>query len=324
MHLIDLHCDMIWKLLKDRAEGKEVDICRNEGAVSLLGLEKAESMAQFFAAFVYMGKFQGKGRWSKGYREALMMLKALDEEIERTEGKIEWAQNAGDVLGTHRQGKIAAIKSVEEGGVLEEKISRLETFYEEGVRLLTLTWNEENCIGYPNSRDRNIMEKGLKKFGMEVVSFMNEKGMIIDVSHLSDQGFWDVICLSKAPVVASHSNARSLCAHPRNLTDEMLLELGNHGGVVGLNLYPYFVDKNGRSNMEKLAVHLRHMVSVAGEDAVAIGTDFDGFDEGISSIKNIGQMPDFYDYLKKHGFTEKILEKVWYKNALRIMAEVMK
>lgn len=324
MHLIDMHSDMIWKLLKDRAEGKEVDICRNEGAVSLSGLKQAESMAQFFAAFVYMGKFQGKERWSQGYREALKMLKALDREIEKTEGKIDWARNAKEVVEIHQQGKIAGIKSVEEGGVLEENINRLETFYKEGVRLLTLTWNEENCIGYPNSKNRNIMEKGLKKFGMEVVSFMNEKGMIIDVSHLSDQGFWDVMRLSRTPVVASHSNARSLCAHPRNLTDEMLLELGNHGGVVGLNLYPYFVDENGISDMEKLAAHLRHMVSVAGEDAVAIGTDFDGFDEGISDITDIGQMPVFYEYLKKHGFTERVLEKIWYKNVFRIIKEVIK
>lgn len=324
MHLIDLHCDMIWKLLLDKDKGENVDIWENKGAVSLPKLKEADSMAQVFAVFVYMGKFQGKDRWSKGYEDALRMLDALDAEVEKTKGEIQWAKNGEEIERIFCDGKIAGLKSLEEGGVLEGKINRLSRLYDKGVRLVTLTWNEENCIGYPNSRDRSVMEQGLKKFGVEVISFMNEKGMLIDISHLSDQGFWDVIRLSKAPVLASHSNARSLFEHPRNLTDEMLAALGNCGGVAGLNFYPYFIDKKGVSTMEKLAAHLRYMINRAGEDAVAIGTDFDGFDEGILEIQHIGEMPRFYEYLKQHGFTEQVLEKIWYKNALRLIQEVTK
>ena len=324
MHLIDLHCDMIWKLLMDKDKGESVDIWENKGAVSLPKLKEADSMAQVFAVFVYMGKFQGKDRWSKGYEDALRMLDALDAEVENTKGEIQWAKNGEEIERIFCDGKIAGLKSLEEGGVLEEKLNRLSRLYDKGVRLVTLTWNEENCIGYPNSRDRSVMEQGLKKFGVEVIAFMNEKGMLIDVSHLSDQGFWDVIRLSKAPVLASHSNARSLFEHPRNLTDEMLAALGNCGGVAGLNLYPYFIDKKGVSTMEKLAAHLRYMINRAGEDAVAIGTDFDGFDEGTLEIQHIGEMPRFYEYLKQHGFTEQVLEKIWYKNALRLIQEVTK
>ena len=128
-------------------------------------------------------------------------------------------------------------------------MNRLHTLYQEGVRLVTLLWNEENCIGSPNSKDRKIMQKGLKPFGFEVVEQMNSLGMLIDVSHLSDGGFWDVLSTSSKPIVASHSNARALCEHPRNLSDDMIRALAEKGGVIGLNFYPYFVNPVGHASV---------------------------------------------------------------------------
>ena len=124
--------------------------------------------------------------------------------------------------------------------------------YEKGTRLMTLTWNYENCLGYPNSRDASVMGRGLKKFGLETIEQMNGLGMLVDVSHLSDGGFWDCIRHSSAPVVASHSNVRALCDCPRNLTDEMLKALGEKGGAAGLNFYPAFLRK------EEASVTARH------------------------------------------------------------------
>ena len=120
---------------------------------------------------------------------------------------------------------------MEEGGVLNEKQERLEELYRLGIRLITLTWNYENCLGYPNSRDGEVMNRGLKAFGLEIVERMNALGMLVDVSHLSDGGFWDCIRVSRAPIIASHSNARALCGVPRNLTDDMLRALAEKGGA---------------------------------------------------------------------------------------------
>ena len=151
---------------------------------------------------------------------------------------------------------------------------------------------------------------------------MNELGMIIDVSHLSDGGFWDVIQNSTKPVVASHSNARTLCSHPRNLSDEMIRALATKGGTTGLNLYPYLLRESGHTTIDDMVQHIWHIYCVGGEDVVAVGTDFDGFDEGESEILHIGQMELIYRALAKKGFTERQLEKFWHGNAMRVIKEV--
>jgi membrane dipeptidase len=224
-----------------------------------------------------------------------------------------------ELVGNYANGKIAALLTIEEGGILNNDINRLYELYNQGIRLITLTWNHENCIGYPNSKDEAIMEKGLKPFGVEVVEKMNELGMIIDVSHLSDGGFWDVLKYSNKPVVASHSNARSLCNHPRNLSDEMIKKLADKGGIAGINLYPYFINKRGKATVEDIADHVWHMYQTGGENVIAVGTDFDGFDEGELDIAHIGEMEKLYDAVKKRGLSERQMEKFWSGNVMRVM-----
>ena len=216
---------------------------------------------------------------------------------------------------------MSAVLTLEEGGVLNGNMGHLEELYQQGIRLITLTWNYENCIGFPNSRDEQVMKKGLKPFGIEVLKRMNELGIIIDVSHISDGGFWDVMKYSKKPVVASHSNARAICNHPRNLTDDMIKALGEKGGAAGVNFYPYFLNEQGVATVEDIANHITHMYQVGGEDVVAIGTDFDGFDEGELNLTNISEIGLVYDALVKRGFTERQLEKFWNKNVLRVFEE---
>ena len=147
---------------------------------------------------------------------------------------------------------IGALLTVEEGGVLDGSMERLEQLFEKNVRLLTLTWNKDNCIGHPNHRDKEKNALGLTPFGFEVICRMEELGMIVDVSHLSDGGFYDVARTMKKPFVASHSNARALCGHPRNLTDDMLKLLAKHGGVAGLNFCPAFLDEKAGCTVEAM------------------------------------------------------------------------
>ena len=315
MRLIDMHCDTIWMLMRE----KHANLQNSPFCVDIEKLKTAGSMAQFFACFIYMDAITGEGRYDKGYQLALDMIARAKKEFAECAENIELACSFDDMIKNNEDGKMSAFLTVEEGGILNGDLNRLQTLYDEGIRLITLTWNHENCIGYPNSKDEAIMEKGLKPFGVEVVEKMNELGMIIDVSHLSDGGFWDVLKYSNKPVVASHSNARSLCNHPRNLSDEMIKKLADKGGIAGINLYPYFINKRGKATVEDIADHVWHMYQTGGEDFIAVGTDFDGFDEGELDIAHIGEMEKLYDEVKKRRLSERQMEKFWSGNVMRVM-----
>ena len=319
MNLIDLHCDTLWRLMDLEGEG---DLLDNDGSVSIRKLESEGAMAQFFACFVYRDAMDGntpEEQYEAGYWHVLDMIDYMAAQTERCSGRLEMAKDPADIEIIHKKGKIAAVLTVEEGGVLNGRLARLEELYERGVRLMTLLWNYENCIGAPNSRDRLLMEKGLTPFGIQVVEKMNGLGMIVDISHASDGVFWDVLRHSRKPVAATHSNCRALADHPRNLTDEMLKALGENGGVAGLNFYGPFLGTPDASRLEEMTAHVLHMIKVGGMDLPAIGTDFDGFD-GMQKmdIPDIGRMGRLWEALKKKGLTEGQLDKIWYKNALRL------
>lgn len=321
MKLIDLHCDTALKIFESTTgEGLK----ENSFDIDLKGMEAGGTLAQFFACFLYKEMFPGADGWDEAFAYAKKMIRRMQKEVEENSEKIAFACCAEDILKNQEEHKISAILTVEEGGIIGGKLARLQELYDAGVRLVTLTWNYENCIGFPNSRDTELMSKGLKPFGFETVERMNELGMLVDVSHLSDGGFWDVIRTSKAPVVASHSNARTLCDHPRNLTDEMLKALGENGGVTGLNFYPAFVNPQQDAKKEDFVRHISYIVHVAGIEAAAVGTDFDGFDEGTLEIDHVSKMPLLYDALRAAHFTEEEIEKIFFKNALRVISDAMR
>ena len=317
MKLIDMHCDTFWLMMRDKTIGlKENNLC-----IDVKKLKQAGSDAQFFASFIYMNDFKGENAVEESFQFAKEMIAHGKKELLKNADEIAIAYQYSDFAKHQKEGKMSAVLTLEEGGVLNGNMGHLEELYQQGIRLITLTWNYENCIGFPNSRDEQVMKKGLKPFGIEVLKRMNELGIIIDVSHISDGGFWDVMKYSKKPVVASHSNARTLCNHPRNLTDEMIRVLGEKGGAAGVNFYPYFLNEQGVATVEDIANHITHMYQVGGEDVVAIGTDFDGFDEGELNLTNISEIGLVYDALVKRGFTERQLEKFWNKNVLRVFEE---
>lgn len=314
-----MHCDTVLGLM----HGENVNLKKNALCVDLEKMRQADSMAQFFACFIYMKRFQGNDRFAQGYQHALKMIARAKEEFAKYPEEIVLTTSFDEMMQNEQAGKMSAILTVEEGGVIDGKMENLEELYRQGIRLITLTWNEENCLGFPNSKDANVMNQGLKPFGIEVVERMNELGMIVDVSHLSDGGFWDTIKYSKKPVIASHSNARTLCNHQRNLTDEMIRALAEKGGVSGINFYPYFLNENGKATIDDLIRHIEHLYYVGGEDFVAMGTDFDGFDDGELDIKHLGEIPYLYEALKKRKFNDSQIEKFWHKNAMRVMKEVL-
>lgn len=316
MELVDMHCDTISELMKC---SKTEHLDHNSLCIDLKGMEQAGTLAQFFACFVNAKELKS---WENAYRSVKEMITRIHQEENE---RLRVALSYKDVMDYKEKKIISAIMTVEEGGVLDGEIGRLEALYQDGIRLLTLTWNYENCIGFPNSRDRSKMERGLKPFGREVVEKMNKLGMLVDVSHLSDGGFWDCIRYSSMPIVASHSNARVLCDHPRNLTDEMLKALAEKGGVAGLNFYPAFLREKGRAECADIARHAVHMIQVAGEEVAAVGTDFDGFEaeKDPRYPSHVREMEKVWEALKQADITERQIDKIWSGNALRVMREVI-
>lgn len=336
MKLIDMHCDTISRLM-DLPFGK--NLIENELCINLEGMQKAGTLAQFFACFVHAASYEGdvgEGRtekrirtegvsseaWDRAYKAALEMAGRIDRE---QNAKLKAARSYAEIVENSRNGVISAIKTAEEGGILNGDIKRLDALYDAGIRLITLTWNYPNCIGYPNSRNQDVMERGLTAFGMQTVERMNELRMMVDVSHLSDGGFWDCISYSKAPVCASHSNAWALCRHPRNLSDDMLKALGRTGGVAGLNFYPAFLREDEKVTLDDLARHAAYMMNVGGEDLIAIGTDFDGFDNAPRSqwIGHVREMEKVWAAMRKRGITPRQLDKIMGDNALRYIKTVL-
>lgn len=320
MKLIDMHCDTAGKIMDLDKQG---DFLNNQCSVSILEMKKADSLAQFFACFTSFKDYADNGGYEKCYAHALDMIKFIKKQTIDYSEDIAIARSCEEVLKNQKEDKVSAIITIEEGGILNNKMERLDALYEQGVRLMTLMWNYENCLGHPNSSDWQQMQKGLKPFGMDVLERMSELGMIVDVSHASDGSFWDIIKYAKGPVVASHSNCRALCAHPRNMSDEMMRALAQKGGVCGLNLYGVFLGTKNESRIEEMAAHMLHMIQVGGTEFAAIGTDFDGFrGMDIMEISKLSEMEKLWDVLKKKGLTERQLEKIWNQNVLRVLKEI--
>ncbi|MDF2672077.1 MAG: peptidase [Clostridiales bacterium] len=313
MRIVDLHCDTILKL---EGAKEPIELRKNNLNIDIEKLRKANSLAQFFAMFIYL-----KGEYDP-MEKCLDMIDRLYIEIDKNKEDIALARNYDEVMENDRIGKLSAIITIEEGGAIKGKLQNLRNFYRLGVRLITLTWNYPNEIGYPSCMPEH-MNAGLTAFGEEVVHEMNKLGMLIDVSHLSDGGFHDVARLSTKPFVASHSNARELCPHTRNLSEDMIKVLSNKGGVMGINFEREFLGNRDISTVEEMVNHIRHIRNVGGIDVISIGTDYDGINQQLE-IENMGQISKLISGLQNNGFTDDEIEKIFYKNALRVIKDVLK
>ncbi|WP_270647864.1 dipeptidase [Paeniclostridium hominis] len=313
MKFIDLHCDTIDKLISIKEDDK---LKINSHSVDIEKLIKGNCLAQTFALYVDIESCK------KPYKHCMNMANKFHKEVNLNDDLISLATNYKEIIDNEKRGEISALLSIEEGAVLEGDIENLNKFYNLGVRMMTLTWNHENEIGYPHIRSE-YSSKGLKDFGIEVVNKMNELGMIVDVSHLSDAGFYDVAKISKTPFIATHSNARKITNHSRNLTDDMIKTLANLGGVTGINFCSAFIGDTPKTMIKDMVNHIKHIRNIGGIDVIALGSDFDGIGCEVE-IKDASEMGKLAMQLEREGFKTEEIEKVFYKNALRVIKDVMK
>lgn len=253
-------------------------------------------------------------------RDALLEQTAAHDDIAAM------AYSAADVERNWAAGKVSAMLTLEDGRILGNSIERLHALHQDGVRAIALTWNHPNCLGNPNSREAEEMARGLTNFGIEAVQEMQRIGVLVDVSHLSDGGFRDVVQYTDRPFIASHSSCRALTNHPRNLTDEMIRTMAERGCVAGVNFGPEFVTPNGVPVQEETAAyvaqHVMHMIAVGGEDVAAIGTDMDGVD-GSMEIQHPIQMQLLFRELERQGLTPRQIDKVASGNVLRVLRDTI-
>ncbi|MDU1539301.1 MAG: dipeptidase [Paeniclostridium sordellii] len=313
MKFIDLHCDTIDKLISIKEDDK---LKINSHSVDIEKLIKGNCLAQTFALYVDIESCK------EPYKHCMNMVNKFHKEVNLNDDLISLATNYKEIIDNEKRGKISALLSIEEGAVLEGDIENLNKFYNLGVRMMTLTWNHENEIGYPHIRSE-YSSKGLKDFGIEVVNKMNELGMIVDVSHLSDAGFYDVAKISKTPFIATHSNARKITNHSRNLTDDMIKTLANLGGVTGINFCSAFIGYTPKTMIKDMVNHIKHIRNIGGIDVIALGSDFDGIGCEVE-IKDASEMGKLAMQLEREGFKTEEIEKIYYKNALRVIKDVMK
>ncbi|MGI6608365.1 MAG: dipeptidase [Erysipelotrichaceae bacterium] len=315
MRIIDLHCDTVTKIYNDGQS-----LYDNNCHLSIKKMLQADYMMQCFAVFVHLKDTDSP------YLQCLKFIDHFKKEMENNKNYIRQVYCYDDLIKNIDDNVLSALLTVEEGATIEGDLKKLENLYDSGVRMMTLTWNFENEIGHPNHMAdseswKEEIEKGLTDFGKEVVRKMNELGMIIDVSHGSDKLFYDVIELSDKPIVASHSNSREVYYCPRNLTDEMLLKLKKNGGVTGINYCPSFVSKEADIDQIPMIVkHIRHIVDVAGIETVALGSDFDGI-ETPTTLSDCSKMTLLTHALRNEGFSEDDIDKIYYKNFLRVFSK---
>jgi len=316
MSIIDFHCDTIDRLYINNGIGLK----KNDFHIDVDKLKKGNALAQFFAVFLHLKEIQDKGRTP--LEVALEMIDLFYKELKDNSDELAFAATINDINNNKNINKISAFLTIEEGAVLEGSIDNLNKLYQLGVRLITLTWNFPNEIAFPNCR-KEFTDRGLTTFGIEVVEEMNSLGMLIDVSHLSDGGFYDVARLSKKPFIASHSNARAKTDNKRNLTDDMIRLLAEKGGVMGINFCANFLGPDNISRVDDMIRHIKHIHNVGGIDVIALGSDFDGIDSQLE-IVDYGQMQLLLNALEKGGFKEGEIEQICSLNGLRIIKEVLK
>lgn len=306
----DAHCDTIVKAMETGNPLLEFP-----GQLNLEKLSAHGGAVQIFAIWLEPRYYP------IAMRQTMKYLDYYLEQMERHKDRVGMVKRFSDILENKRQGRLSAVLSLEGGEALEGEIAALRLYHRLGVRLMTLTWNHRNALA--DGVAESGTGGGLTSFGKAVVKEMERLGMLVDVSHLTDVGFYDVAKMAEQPFVASHSNARALCPHPRNLTDEQLKIIGEMDGFVGLNFYPPFVGEKKAVTQDDLLRHLTHMLDMAGEDAVGLGSDFDGIDVTPTDLRGVEDMALFLERMEQE-FGTRLAEKIREKNFLRVAERVWK
>ena len=347
--VLDSHCDTPIRLLA----GADINKRGEEGHFDFVRMKEGGLNAAFFAIYT-----PNTIEPDTATRRAMQMIARTYDAVEASEGKVSVALDAQDARDNFESGILSVFMGMENGLPVQTDLSLLRLFYDMGVRYMTLTHagNNEICDSCATKEKR---WNGLSPFGVEVVKEMNRLGMLIDVSHISDDSFKDVIKYSDSPVVATHSCCRAIANHPRNLTDEMIKQIASTGGVVQINFYPPFLNSQyaekfwplcdafeeaeskwkvdpvkyaddyertkrdmfalKRPSYKEVVDHIDHVVKLVGVEHVGIGTDFDGIEVAPEGVESVDKLPVITDELIERGYSESDIKLILGENFLRLL-----
>ena len=306
MKLFDLHCDTSIRLLERRQS-----LYENNCHISLKKAEYLENYAQVMAIFS-----QKHLSDAEAYARFFEVVENLKKEVEENKDSVKIIEKSEELAPLWQQNKIPFILAVEDARLLEGDLSRLDALYENGVKILTLNWLGETCIGGAHDTHSPLTD-----FGREVVKKCFSLGIIPDVSHASFEGTKECIALAKEykkPIIASHSDSYSVCKHSRNLTDEDFKDIVSLGGIVGISLCTVHLVNDSKANISDIIKHIEHYLSLGGENAVCMGCDLDGTDLPIG-INDISDLCKIEAELKRLGYPYDTIEKILYKNAFEFI-----
>jgi len=301
--LIDLHCDTLTACGTSDIRANTLDDPTAD--LSLSNLPCNVHWAQCYAIFIPDElTVNGAERYYQAHQASFV------RQTEQFSSRVVPCRTAEEIESAWSGKKTAAILTVENGSALGGKLERVDTLAQDGVKMMTLTWNGINEIG-----SGHLSDQGLSPFGRVVIPQMEEQGILVDVSHLNDTGFRDVLNLAKKPFVASHSNARAVCSHRRNLTDDQIREMVERRCLIGLNYYDRFLRDGGNASFQDLLRHTEHFLTLGAEDCLALGSDFDGatLPPWLDSPRKAAEL---YARFLAQGFSPNLCDKLFFKNAL--------
>ena len=315
MFICDCHCDTLTELYN-----KNASLYENEQHFDIKRQIALGGGLQFCAIYVPTEVFRYQG----GLRYTLCLLDKYNQEIKKLHEngidvlQVRTAEDAGNVL----KHKAATLLAIEEGGAIDGSLEALRCLYELGVRAMTLTWSNRNDIA--DGINEEATGSGLTLFGKQVVAEMNRLGMLVDVSHISTAGFWSVIETSTKPIIATHSNAKSLCSHPRNLNDEQIKALAQNGGLAGITFAGQFLEEDWRNAcIESVYKHIDYMLNLIGnDDHIGFGSDFDGISHPPYNIQGVQDYKPLIEYLSKY-YSDETINKITHQHVINLLQKVL-
>ena len=306
--IFDGHCDTV---LMCRLKGG--GLAKNPYHVDLERAGEYRRYAQFFALFGQPEDFPGL-TFQEIFRSEYDLF---SREMAANSGRIVHCRTAAEAERAFTDGKTAAFLSVEGAELLDCFLERLEEAHALGVRAVNPTWNRPNVLSGTNAEETG---RGLSGQGKAFVRRAEELGVLVDVSHLSDPGFWDVAELLTGPFFASHSNSRQVFSHPRNLTDSQFTAIIEHDGVAGFNLYADFV--GAPPDLEAVAAHLDHWLDLGGEKNIALGGDLDGCTALAGGMAGLQDYDRLYHFLLERGYGQALVQDLFFNNLMRVVSKV--
>ncbi len=316
MFICDCHCDTLTELFK-----KQTSLYSNNQHFDIKRQIELGGGLQFCAIFVPTHEF----RYYGGLRYTLCLLDKYRQEIRKMQADgidvlpVLTKKDAADVLNH----KAATLLAIEEGGAIDGSLEALRCLYDLGVRAMTLTWSNRNDIA--DGINEAATGGGLTVFGRQVVQEMNKLGMLVDVSHIAPAGFWDVIETSSKPIIATHSNAKSLCSHPRNLDDKQIAAINANDGLIGITFAGQFLEEDyNNACIDSVYRHIDYMLNLMGnDDHIGFGSDFDGISHPPYNIKGVQDYRPLVEYLQSKNYSDETIAKITHRNVLNLLQKVL-